>query len=303
MKALDAGTLVPIEEAGDETRDGKARELELRSEWERGFAGYDPGAARDARVAGVMRAAGVSEGRARVLIGKGEPALGLVSYEARVRELVKRAVAKDKAGETLESVERRGVEGLVRERGRALAEAVRVERDVLGDAVKQHRAEVETVRKVRLTANVLLNAEGHLLKGVVALAKSLEDDINAKDFRMKPRDKVGLIRDVAQIVKTTAETARLAVVTERVILGKPLDTLGGKRENDGMGPLTPEEAGRYVALAMRAATRARKRAEPAVIDVRDVAASPAGGTPDDEIGELERLLEEGDADADEDGEG
>lgn len=301
--AGDAVVVPPIEQvvvdprdvsgaAGDAVRDARAEEVRARSEWEAGFAAWDPTVGRDVGARAVMAAAGVTEGRARVLIRVGDERYGLVSYEARMREAVRELVAKDKRGESLEVVERRGVEGIVKDREKALKLARAKEAEVLGDAVSQHADEVKTIRRVRMAANVLLTVETNLLKSVVELSKSLGADLAAGTLKMKPREKVALIRDVAAIVKSTAETTRLAVMTERVILGKPLDMLGGKGSG-AIEHMSPEEAGQYVELAIRARERAKRKG--AVLEVVGSAVPPVGhveGVDEDaEISELEALLD------------
>jgi hypothetical protein len=238
-----------------------------------------------------MEAAGVSEGRARVLIRAGDERLGLVSFEARAREAVRMLVAADKRGESLEAVERKGIKALVADRERALKVARVEEARVLGDAVSQHAEEVKTVRRVRQTANLLLNTEIHLLRSVVKMAEELGREMDTGKLNLKPREKVAMIRDVAQIVKATAETTRLAVMTERVILGKPLDVLGGKA-GDAVQHMTPEEAGQYVELAIRAKARAARKNR--MIDGTAQAVPPVGQLEEieDDLAELDSLLGE-----------
>lgn len=228
-----------------------------RAAWERGWAAWDAGSGGGrASVAAVAEATGLSEVEARGWIEVGDAGLGLPSYRERLRDAAREVVARDKRGETLEAVERRGMDAMAKDRARALAEARKVEAKVLGDAVQQRAEEAKLVRGVRQTATAMLAAEAHLLKAALGLAKSIDDDVS-RGVAMKPREKVALVRDIASIVKATAETAKLAVATERLVLGKPGAVLG---VDEPAGSMTPEEAEAYVALAQRAlARRARAR--------------------------------------------
>lgn len=249
----------PSGEQSRSSRDSVPIMVERRAAWERGFAAWDGGAlgVREG-VAAVARAGGVSEGVARVWIETGEVSLGLPSYRERLRDAAREVVARDRRGESLEAVERRGMEAMARDRARALAEARRVESKVLGDAVTQRAEEAKLVRGVRQTATAMLSAEAHLLKAALGLAKSIDEDVSTGRLAMKPREKVALVKDIATIVKQTAETARLAVATERMVIGKPGTVLGP--DDAAVSNMTPDEAEAYVAIAQRAiARRARQR--------------------------------------------
>lgn len=192
----------------------------------------------------------------RQWIEAGDVGMSLPSYRERARDAAREVVARDRRGETLESVERRGLDGIARDRAKAIADAREAERKVLGDAVQQRAEEARLVRGVRQTATAMLSAEAHLLKAALALSASIAADV-ASGQTMSTRDKVRLVRDVAAIVKSTAETARLAVTTERVLLGKPGGVLGPDVPDADM---TPEEAEAYITMATRAmARRARSR--------------------------------------------
>ncbi len=219
--------------------------VKQREAWERGFAAWDAGSGGAvASLRAAAGAAGVSENVARGWVETGDAALGLPSWRERVRDAAREVVARDRSGTTLEAVERRGVDAMARDRAKALADARKREAVLLGDAVQQRAEEAKLVRGVRQTATALLSAEGHLLRATMRLAKSLDDDMNTDEklgaLKMKPRERVALIKDIASIVKNTAETARLAVI------------LGTDAATDDM---TIEEAEAYVALATRAMAR------------------------------------------------
>lgn len=250
-------------DAGRGVHEGVPGVVARREAWERGFAAWVEDGRGGAVVHRVVAdAAGVDVGTARRWCEVGEEGLGLVSYRDRMRDAAREVVARDKRGETLEAVERRGMDAMARDRARALAKARETERKVLGDAVKQRAEEAMLVRGVRQTATAMLSAEAHLLKAAIGLSQSIAADVDAKTLTLKPGEKVRLVRDIASIVKATAETARLAVSTERMVLGKPGGVLGSDTATDDM---TPEEAEAYIAMATRAmARRARARV---VVDV------------------------------------
>lgn len=210
----------------------------------------------------VVRGLGVSETLARKWVEVGEVSLGLPSYRDRLREAAREVVARDRRGETLESVERRGFEARVADRARALEAGRKAERKVLGDAVAQRAEEAKLVRGVRQTATAMLTAEAHLLRAAIQLGESISADVSSgKLAAMKTTEKTRLVRDIASIVKATAETARLAVTTERTILGKPGSVLGPDLDAEDM---SPEEAEAYVEMASRAIRR--RAAKRTVID-------------------------------------
>lgn len=262
------GVVGPSRGSDGGVRDARAVELDRRVSWDRGFAVYDPTASDPTNLKAVMVATGKDEGRCRALIAHGDMVLGLPSYEARAREAVREMVSRGGGVDGVEvgnDLERKSLEVMVGDRAKALGKARGLERAILSDAVSQHAAEVKVVRAVRTTAVSLLRTETHLLTAALSLAAELERDVAEKRVVLKPREKVMLIRDVASIVKATAETVKLAVMTERLILGRPLDVLGGKSSE--ISNMTDAEAETYIELALRA--RERKARNAAAIDVLD----------------------------------
>lgn len=106
----------------------------------------------------------------------------------------------------------------------------------------------------------MLQLEGNLLRAASILSTSVLKEIDPErggNPALLPIGKrVQMIRDVASIVKATAETAKIAVQAERLILGKPTNILG---TGDPTSAMTEEEALVYVELASRALARKARR--------------------------------------------
>lgn len=255
----DEAGLTPVRdpEGAADTADAQAVR---RVRWEKGFAAYDVTASPVAALRAVARALSCSEQEARGLVEVGIPELGLVGYRERAADAVRAVVAADRRRLTGEAAERATSVALAEGRAVAASKAAAAQARVLGDAVEQAAAEVRVVRGVRQTASAMLQLEGNLLRAASILSTSVLRELDpahgGNPAALPLGKRVQLVRDVAAIVKATAETAKIAVQAERLILGKPTNIIGTGEPTSAM---SPEEALVFVELASRATARAMAR--------------------------------------------
>lgn len=234
-------------------------------------------AARDAwllgeGIEGVMSAAGIGKELALELVEIGDRRRGRPSLreEARLAAATSDGIER-RMRSAIERFDEGEVAALLETRARKAKEAEERTNAVLSDAATSRVEEVQLVRSNRLGAMALAHANARLLRVVGALSSSLLEayvDGNghptkaARDLGTK--EKVGLVRTIAQVVQRTAEASAKAVQMERLLMGEPTHILGHANAEPPK-EMTPEEAVRWIAMAAR--LHRRREADLAAIDV------------------------------------
>lgn len=152
---------------------------------------------------------------------------------------------------------------------RASKEILAKEKAILGDASESREEELRLVRSNRRGAIVLASLNVKLLRAADAIASSLMMDLVAEDaegravptpktMALAPRERLGLVRAVAQIVQRAAEASSKSVQMERLLLGEPTAILAHQTESP-TDDMTPEEAEKWIELGHRALQRRARR--------------------------------------------
>jgi hypothetical protein len=198
-------------------------------------------------------------------------ALGMVAHVAE------RLVEEGARGRPPLRLEAREQAAIVEARASSV-EASKPSAVVVADARESRTEELRLVRSNRRSALVLANLNVRLLRTADALSESLMKDLvdaNGRPTemagRLSPKERVGLIRTVAQIVQRAAEASSKSVQMERLLMGEPTAILGHQDvpSTDGM---TPEEAEQWISTAHRALERRMRRRT--VIDVTSTVDDP-----------------------------
>lgn len=141
--------------------------------------------------------------------------------------------------------------------------AAKLEADASIDRAKSRAEEARAVRAARANALALQGATARLNRGALALAQRIEAQLlntNDEAAKLKPREAVALLRQVAAINRESNDAARLAVQLERLVLGEPDQVVGHV-----LIDMTPEDARREIERANEALGRATRRGTLAVV--------------------------------------
>jgi hypothetical protein len=236
-----------------------------------------------------VEAVGFGRTQAEHLVHKGLPHLKLPPLQHAARELAAKAEKRTKAlvAAVAEEDARKAAETAARaleDRRKAAEKAREAEAVVLGDAAKSREEELKLVRANRMASSALARIGVELLHTAAAVATDLREMASTGKLKtLSPKEKLGLVRNVAAIASRTAEVSQKAVQMERLLMGEPTAILGHTGASP-VGDMTPEEAEKWFALAERAFRR--RAARSTVID--------SEGTPSDHPDLLEPGEEHGD---------
>jgi hypothetical protein len=184
---------------------------------------------------------------ARRAIKVGEPTLGLRPI---------RQVAEERIRETVAAEQEARAAGIVAVK----AEVEEKTKSRIVDAAEHAAREVQMVRGTRALALGLQDTLGHLLRGTMGIAREMSNDMLNPANKMSVRERMGLIRNVAQIAQRTAEVGKIAVTMERLLVGDPTSIIDHRNGGvDPNAPMTEEEAQRWFDMAMRQAARGAAR--------------------------------------------
>lgn len=216
-----------------------------------------------------VRDAGFGAEQARALVYLGLPHLSLPPLKkAQTREIRKADKREKDMEQAIERVDATEAARLLDLRRKASERALANERALLGDAEKTRDAELKLVRANRNGAMLLAVIGSNLLQSASAISRSLAEDAESGRLRsLSPKEKVSIVKNIAQVAKSTAEVSARAVQMERLLMGEPTAILGHTSATP-TADMTPEEAEQWFNLASRAF--ARKRRKDNAIDVGPV---------------------------------
>jgi len=163
---------------------------------------------------------------------------------------------------------------VLEERREAATQLRRHETEVLGSAVESRADELRLVKMNRMGAIVLAGATSTLLDAMNKLAAHVQATAGdpEKMKGMHPRDVGQLIRTIAGTVHRAADTARIAVQMERLLMGEPTAIVESRDSGPDVRDMSAEDAQKWFELAGRAFARrnARSRVIEAAAESRAV---------------------------------
>lgn len=240
-------------------------------EYERAWRAY----ANEPTLEAVRRELGCGHDVANRLVFEGLPVLGRPALKKRLEDEARlSARAENQLAARTDKLTAEGAARVLDARKAAVDQAVKVAKDVLGDAAEQRAAEARLVRAIRISATAQAGVAAQLLRSSSRLANYIDQALEAvekkkltglealKEVGLKPSGALDLIKSMAAITLRSAQAAEAAVRMERLHLGEPTDVL--KLQGAGPSkdkPMTMGEASQVVASAARAFERAKMRRE------------------------------------------
>lgn len=160
--------------------------------------------------------------------------------------------------ETPEAVEAQAVVIQETEQAR-LRELVRLEeqrRKAREDAIQSRAEEATLVSINRRNAIALNGLTAKLMSGAAALSESIQQELEkmAQDKRVSTAEKLQLVRSAASVARFNSEATMLAIKSERMVLGQPIEAEPETRD-DG----TLDQAVEWIEMSIAAVRRARER--------------------------------------------
>lgn len=142
-------------------------------------------------------------------------------------------------------------------RVRRLVEIEEERRRAREDAIKCRAEEAMLISINRKNSLALNGVTAQMLKGAMALSSRIQVELEqaANDSRMPLREKLQLVKGVANIARFNAEASILAVKAERLVLGNPIEPDATVQNDDG----SLEHAVDWINKVSRAVRRAQER--------------------------------------------
>jgi hypothetical protein len=234
------------------------------AEWEAARAAWLYGAGID----GIIRAVpGLNKAEAQALAYVGDRRRGRppLAEEARAAAMKSDGIQNGMLG-AVERMDEQEAARLLELRAKRALEAEQATQQVLEDGGRARVEEARLVRANRLGTMALANANARLLRVVGAFSRGLLEDLVVETpdgDRTSPavdsltvKERLGLIRTIAQVVQRTAEASARAVQMERLLMGEPTSIVA--HTPGPAADMTPEEAERWIAAAARVHDRRRR---------------------------------------------
>ena len=207
-------------------------------------------------IAAVAKALGCTEDNARKVVEEGSKGRPPLRLEARA------AIALDERGTRAKR-----------------AEAARRQEALQADAQEGHMEELRLVRSNRRAALVLQHSLASLLQSANAIALTLAMDLVGPDGRptqkalaMPLRERLALVRTVAQVAVRASDAASKGVQMERLVMGRPGLIVGHQEGGPATEDMTAEEAEQWIRIGARALERRLRKRQ--VLDVAPELADP-----------------------------
>ncbi len=199
------------------------------------------------------------------LVEVGYPELGLEPLRslmaARLRETVANAERIDNESQAIDAA---SAARTLEAKRAATLKAEQGTKAAIGDALEQKLEEAKLVRANRRSSMVLTSMNAELLAAGMVLVKRVRTDIET-GAAMSPKQSLDMLRDIASIVKSTAESSRIAVQLDRLILGEPTAILEHKT-NAAPADMTPAQANEWLEVATRHLQRQARKATTVDVD-------------------------------------
>jgi len=215
---------------------------------------------------GVMAEAKLTQSAAERLLYVGLVELELPPLIQAKQRHARKVVARqtDRERELRAAVDRQDAEtaaAVLAERAEAASKVKAYEAEVLGSAVESRADELRLVKMNRQGAIVLAGVTAQLLVGMQKLSEHLATIASdpAKLAGMHPRDLGQLIRTGAGVVHRAADTARIAVQMERLLMGEPTAIVENRDGMPDVRDMSVDDASKMIELASKALARRKQR--------------------------------------------
>lgn len=178
---------------------------------------------------------------------------------ARRNRLIKEELPPSEPVSTIEEVETKAVVIHTREQQR-IQKLMRIEEDrrhAREDALAARAEEATLISITRQNALALNGATARLMKGALALSEKIQEGLEkeARDGSLSVKESLALVRSAASVARFNSETTMLAIKSERMVLGQPIDTDPEHHVDDG----TLEQSVEWIERAASAIEKARAR--------------------------------------------
>jgi hypothetical protein len=231
------------------------------AEWEAARTAWLAGAG----IAGILEAVpSLDKQGALALVHVGDRRRGMRPLQEEAREAASRSDSLErKMRGAVERIDEEEAARLLELRAKRALEAEKATKAVLDDAGQAKAEELRLVRTNRLGTMALAQSNARLLRVVGALSRGLFEDLVQEGpdgdhlapaaYELSHRERVGLIRTIAQVVQRTAEASARAVQMERLLAGEPTAILA--HQVSPAEDMSPEDALRWIGLAARVHAR------------------------------------------------
>lgn len=223
--------------------DARARRIFYRGLPSRGFPPIRTLIAMDGLVADQIRAKRSEFEEAAVVMEDQHAA-----YAGNVQKTAKRSAVVEVKAQVIEPREQERLNELVRrEDERAKARA---------DAVKSRAEEALLVSANRRNAIALNGVTARLMRGARSLSETIERELQkvADNEEIPVEEKLRLLKSAAQIARFNSEATMLAIKSERMVLGQPIEVDPANVEEDSL-----DQAAKWIETSIRAVQLARQR--------------------------------------------
>lgn len=125
------------------------------------------------------------------------------------------------------------------------------------DALAARAEEATLISITRQNALALNGATARMMKGALALSEKIQEGLEreAREGTLNLKEQLALVRSAASVARFNSETTMLAIKSERMVLGQPIESEPEHHVDDG----TLEQSVEWIERAAAAIKKARSR--------------------------------------------